>query len=664
MPTLNDPTTGFQLGALPQAFSVPSNIGKFDVGQTQQAYANSLKNAQSTALVGPQTAAAISQAKYQQAKTAQLMNLLDPEEQAMLQDLHTRRLQGKVAEATAQGQLPTAQSLAEIQGQGAYQEALNKQRYAQMYGGMFNTGIPSGGSALSTFTPAPSSVPSEVTAPDTNVSNYLFGGQPTAPKTPSLGSFATQPAAQSAVQTLPSTPLAQPVAPVVQTLPAKPIAPTPAAQASVAQPSAPTSRVQYDEQGNAKINGVSVPSSFANSPLGKNLIDSGYEPQGGPFEWAKIDRQNLTKDVVTVGPNGMEHKPLQTLPSAQIKQIELSRNATALARQLDSNYQEEPTETANITKAAKLYSAPQITNDNQKYPAVNPAKGFTDPDKAQTALAKSKDNALKTLDVDNDLHNDVVNLRSNLQTFQAVNKQVPTGILSGSSVAQKFLSGEANIKDLLSSLSGDQQSWASDPNNAAKLEKLQQLHSSIIPGLVRTMNAKATSSATTTGGSSGLGRLMVNELPWLSSSSPSAQMLQTTNDSLINETLNKIDKIDDFTAYRNQYFNDYGTLEGSTSNFRKAENSNPYFKADGSINNDRKPWNEVLMSDKYNQNPDNLPGSRPNYQNIFVGAKTSPQADKQTFITNYLKSHPIAGSQPTNDEIKAAYSAYRGSLNK
>jgi hypothetical protein len=666
MPISNNPTSGFQLSALPQSLSVPSNIGKFDVGQTQQAYANSLKNAQATALVGPETAAAISQAKYQQAKNAQLTNLLDPEEQAALQELNARRLTAKLSGSIAQAQLPTAEDIARQQAQLTFQETLNKANYAKTYGGMFGSGTPAPfvNTGLSTVQPSQSAVPSGLTAPNADVSNYLFDNQPSTSKSTSLGSFGTQ----SVAQPIPSTPLATPVKPLAQTLPATPVQPTSEAKTLVSKPSTDTSRIQYDDQGNANINGVTVPSNFANSPIGQNLIKSGYEPQGTPFEWAKIDRQNLTKNVIAIGPNGMENKGLQSLPPSQIKQIELSRNATALARQLDPNYKEEPTETANITKAAELYSDSLIRKNNQKYPAVNPAKGFTDPDKAQAALAKAKDNSLKVLDIDNDLHNDVVNLRSNLQTFQAINQQVPTGILTGSSVAQKFLSGEANIKDLLSSLSGQEQTWASDPNNAAKLEKLQQLHSSIIPGLVRTMNSKATSSSSTTGGSSGLGRLMVNELPWLSSSSPSAQMLNTTNNSIINETLNKLDKIDDFTAYRNQYFNDYGSLEGSTSNFRKAEGINPYFNPDGSINNNRRPWNEVLMSDEYNKNPENMSGSRPNYQNIFVGsqstAQATPQADKQTFISSWLKEHPISGAQPTNDEIKAAYKAYKTSSKK
>ena len=106
MPIANDPTSGFQLSALPQPYSLPSNVGKVDVGGLQQAYANSLKNAQATALVGPETAAAISQAKYQQAKNAQLTNLLDPQEQAALASFNVQRAQSANTLAQTKGAEP------------------------------------------------------------------------------------------------------------------------------------------------------------------------------------------------------------------------------------------------------------------------------------------------------------------------------------------------------------------------------------------------------------------------------------------------------------------------------------------------------------------------------------------------------------------------------
>jgi hypothetical protein len=73
---------------------MPSNLGKFDVSQTQQAYANSLKNMQQTALLAPQTEAAIAQAGYQKGLAEQQSRLLDPEEQAAVQELRNKRAEG------------------------------------------------------------------------------------------------------------------------------------------------------------------------------------------------------------------------------------------------------------------------------------------------------------------------------------------------------------------------------------------------------------------------------------------------------------------------------------------------------------------------------------------------------------------------------------------
>jgi len=103
MPTPNDATTGFQLSALPQPYSLPSNVGKVDVGELQQAYANSLKNAQATALVGPQTQAAISQAKYEQGKNQMLQNLLPSDEQALLASYRNQKASQTNAALQAEG---------------------------------------------------------------------------------------------------------------------------------------------------------------------------------------------------------------------------------------------------------------------------------------------------------------------------------------------------------------------------------------------------------------------------------------------------------------------------------------------------------------------------------------------------------------------------------
>jgi hypothetical protein len=138
MPIANDPTSGFQLSALPQPYSLPSNVGKVDVGGLQQAYANSLKNAQATALVGPQTAAAISQAKYEQGKNQMLSNLLTPQEQAALASYRAQQSAANVESAKSAGQLAPAPdgSGTPIAQAGSTQSALNDY-YASLAGTKF-----------------------------------------------------------------------------------------------------------------------------------------------------------------------------------------------------------------------------------------------------------------------------------------------------------------------------------------------------------------------------------------------------------------------------------------------------------------------------------------------------------------------------------------------
>ena len=133
MPIANDPTSGFQLSALPQPYSLPSNVGKVDVGGLQQAYANSLKNAQATALVGPETAAAISQAKYEQGKNQMLSNLLSPQEQAALASFRAQQNEANVASAKSAGLLNPAPdgSGQSIAGLGASLSALNDIKFQQ-----------------------------------------------------------------------------------------------------------------------------------------------------------------------------------------------------------------------------------------------------------------------------------------------------------------------------------------------------------------------------------------------------------------------------------------------------------------------------------------------------------------------------------------------------
>ncbi len=133
-----NPTSGFQLSALPQPLSMPSNLGKFDVSQTQQAYANALKNAQQTALLAPQTQAAIAQAGYQKGLAEQQSRLLDPEEQAAVQELRNKRAEGALKArgtsaltALAPSAVGSPEQIATNQaaGQGAVAKAISEKGY-------------------------------------------------------------------------------------------------------------------------------------------------------------------------------------------------------------------------------------------------------------------------------------------------------------------------------------------------------------------------------------------------------------------------------------------------------------------------------------------------------------------------------------------------------
>jgi hypothetical protein len=107
-----NPTSGFQLSALPQPLSMPSNLGVFDVSQTQQAYANALKNAQQTALLKPQTEAAIAQAGYQKGLAEQQSRLLSPQEETLVNQYRQQQLEAQNAANVAQAIAPRVGPLA------------------------------------------------------------------------------------------------------------------------------------------------------------------------------------------------------------------------------------------------------------------------------------------------------------------------------------------------------------------------------------------------------------------------------------------------------------------------------------------------------------------------------------------------------------------------
>ena len=143
-----NPTSGFQLSALPQPLSMPSNLGKFDVGQTQQAYANSLKNMQQTALLAPQTEVAIAQAGYQKGLAEQQSRLLAPEEQALIQDFRRKKIlaqtEANVGEAIAPGAPGLAVAGQDVKAQGTALAAERLRQAAKTPGGVIPIDIGGG----------------------------------------------------------------------------------------------------------------------------------------------------------------------------------------------------------------------------------------------------------------------------------------------------------------------------------------------------------------------------------------------------------------------------------------------------------------------------------------------------------------------------------------
>jgi hypothetical protein len=96
---------------------MPSNLGKFDVGETQQAYANALKNTQQTALLVPQTQAAIAQAGYQTNLANEGIKRLPAETQKLLAQYGADALTAEKSAIASKAQMPyvapTATNLAQ-----------------------------------------------------------------------------------------------------------------------------------------------------------------------------------------------------------------------------------------------------------------------------------------------------------------------------------------------------------------------------------------------------------------------------------------------------------------------------------------------------------------------------------------------------------------------
>ena len=129
------PTAGFQLSALPEPLSIPSNIGKYDISQSQLAQANAMKNAQTATLIGPETRrllaeaqAARLQAQNQATRAQALSSFVSPaaeaEARAAIAGSEAGRLQSELESAQRGALIPGAGLLARLRQQAATNQAV------------------------------------------------------------------------------------------------------------------------------------------------------------------------------------------------------------------------------------------------------------------------------------------------------------------------------------------------------------------------------------------------------------------------------------------------------------------------------------------------------------------------------------------------------------
>lgn len=615
-----NPTSGFQLSKLPEPLSIPTNIGVVDVGQMQKAYSNAMQNVQDTALFGQRVAqqkamldlqeqaarsqqrllptqetATKRQLEYNAAKAFRDAGLLNPEGEKILRELELGTLQATEGIESARGRLPYARPAADIAGRTNVITGLGGLRAATI-----------GTEALGeTIPPELFNVPPVTLQRQTPLGS--FGAAPTAPApAPAPAPVVGQPSGRFPAPAATTPPLAN----VVPQPEAQPAPATPLAQVAPQLPSG----AERTQSGDYMYGGVTIPQKTFEAPAIQNLIRQGFMPQGNATAWLKIDRDNLTQQEVKVTPQGIAIGQVTSLPAGRIQQVANARQAEALAKEFDPNFTIDPKapDQQVIRDAARIYTQREVKNPDHLFPAINPGAGIADPNKNAEAQKRKRDMALVEINQDRNLRTDIENVRANLQEFKTLNDRLPTGPITAN-VVGKYLSFGGNIGDFLDKLT-DEKEKSFFQDNADTLNRMRILHSESIPGLLRGVNGKI-AATNATGGAAGIGRIMFNEVPWFASGSPAIDNSQRVNTSLINSNLAKTDKLLDLMSYRDAFFNSFGYLDGSTSNFNRYEANNPYFKADGAINNDRASWTEGLMSPQWREQNGDQP--RRVYENVF-----------------------------------------------
>jgi len=689
MPTLNDPTTGFQLGALPQAFSVPSNIGKFDVGQTQQAYANSLKNAQSTALVGPETAAAISQARYNQMLAHEGMKRLPAETQSLLSKYGYEQILNENKKNFETGMSGSQLDTGKFTGAGNLQDVINK----------FTTGNISGNAiGAPTVTPPRSSLLSQPPAnagtsmadeilnskgiqsaaqkaeqeakdqanPENNippveeqettpanVDNTVTSAVPSTGTTTganALPSLASVPPANTSAGTNAFAALSK--TPTPQAIDNAPATQQPEAVTQTATPkeeSGPYSDIKALPNGNFQINGVALtPQQLEQN---SNIIRQGFRPQGNLMSWHKIDWDNGYEQ--TSGPGGIGISKPTSIPKDRMDLYNDAKSAVMQAKVIDPTYQPPAGVGIGAIKehAMNVASATTLQNDNHAMPAPNPTMGIYDPKEAAKVRTAAYRQGNSQMTIADGMQSNISQVKNDLQEFQNLNHRTSTGPVS--SLITPLLASGQNVQAFINSLTQSpdanvKKQAALAQSHAVDLEAMKNLHDRLVTEMLRLGSSSNTLGASNAaGGPSGLGRIMNNELGWIASASPNPTQLSQTNDIVINDALSRLDRSNDLIDYAREYNKDYHTIEGAGDNFQKYANENPYF-VNGKSNPNRTPWQQVLMSDEWNKaHPaqQNSPSSGVQLNNKTLSAASASQAAALMKVINNQNATAVQKAQ-------------------
>ena len=628
------PTAGFSLSALPAPITVKDQLGMDYSPNIRAGFTGGLKSYQDARLVGPQTNAQVALADYQRGKALQLQSLLDPEQKSLLQGLEKDRLEAKLASDKASGAIPYAGRTAGTQAQNLLttaeqektllsakedvlpelaasdaQTALENSRRQRALATMFRsayTGAPAQPSVTpGPLSPAPSVAPVTATQPATIRPKNLVTGKPLSsleynsaglipPVETGIMSQGNQ-AVQQTGEVAPAPSNQLEAAPAIQPAPTQEMRAEQVAQLPLGWKQTPEGGMQYK--------GVVIPKQMAENQIFKGYIQDGFTPVGDFYNWKKQDWKDLKEYTIKIDKaTGLPETTIKDMPANQVAQIGSARIATSIARGMDPTYNPSGTPPEILDSAEKIINKRTIQSPNQKFSALNPAANLgAEPSKAAEVLNKAQADGNFVIGNLATMDQKMNSLRGHFNEFKTLNSKVATGGLQ-SKLVDSFLGGVVGAQEYINGFNGTKEERNKLQQNVADLQRMQILHNQIIPQAIRN-NAIAVNSmkGSSSGGPSGLGRIMQNELGWIASDSPSTNLLTSTNIGIVDDALIRMDVIRDQINYTRQFYNDFNSIEGSGENFLKYSNANPYLNDDGSINNNRQSWQSYLMSNEWNR---------------------------------------------------------------